>query len=163
MTTTGEGIEDAAILERIVQRDPEGIALLYDRHARVAFALAYRIVGECGAAEEIVEEVFLTIWRRTRSYDVKHGSVRAWLLASIHHRAVDFLRHQRSTQRAGVEETWAEVAATVERGADRSDRRDASARATGSGDPHPGLSRPPIADATIRDDAGTILLYFDKE
>lgn len=56
--------DDATLLERIARRDPEGIALLYDRYSGVAFALAYRLLGDRAAAEDAVQGAFLNVWRR---------------------------------------------------------------------------------------------------
>ncbi len=87
---------DAAILARIVARDPRGIELLYDRFAGVAFAVAYRLIGERGRAEDVVQEAFLNVWRHGATYDTRRGTVRAWLLTVVHHRAVDVRRSMRA-------------------------------------------------------------------
>src|SRR5512138_2152557 len=55
---------DATILHQIVGRDPRGIEQLYDRYGGIAFALAYRLLRERGAAEDVVQEAFLNIWRQ---------------------------------------------------------------------------------------------------
>src|SRR5262249_23623307 len=60
---TTEQSQDAAILRRIVARDPRGIELLYDRYGGMAYALAYRLLGERGMAEDVVQESFLSVWR----------------------------------------------------------------------------------------------------
>jgi RNA polymerase sigma-70 factor (ECF subfamily) len=70
----------------------EAMDVLYERHSRVALGLATRMLGECEAAEDVVQEAFLALWRRAGSFDVARGSVRTWLLAIVHHRAIDRLR-----------------------------------------------------------------------
>jgi RNA polymerase sigma-70 factor, ECF subfamily len=65
---------------------------LYQRYHRYAYALAYRILRESTAAEDIVQEVFLSIWRKASSYQKRYGSVYSWLQAIVHHRAIDKVR-----------------------------------------------------------------------
>jgi RNA polymerase sigma-70 factor, ECF subfamily len=66
--------------------------VLYDRHSAVAFSLAYRICGARPAAEEVVQEAFLALWRSGARYDRSRGSVRTWVLGIVHNRAIDALR-----------------------------------------------------------------------
>lgn len=89
-------MDDAALLERIARRDPGGVSLLYDRYSGIAFALAYRLLHDRSAAEDIVQEAFLNVWRCARTYDAKRGTVRAWLLTIVHHQTIDRLRGIRS-------------------------------------------------------------------
>lgn len=88
--TTAES--DEALLAAIRDRDERAIASLYDRYGGIAFGLAYRIVGERNAAEDVVQEAFLSVWRRAVSYETGRGSVRTWVLSIVHHRAIDRLR-----------------------------------------------------------------------
>jgi RNA polymerase sigma-70 factor (ECF subfamily) len=83
---------DDALLDAIRRRDETAIAALYDRYGRLAFGLAYRVVGERNAAEDVVQEAFLSIWRRAASFETTRGSVRTWVLSIVHHRAIDRLR-----------------------------------------------------------------------
>src|SRR5215467_8191484 len=117
---TTEQSEDAAILRRIVARDPGGIELLYDRYSGVAYALAYRVLGERGLAEDVVQEAFLSVWRLGKTYDARKGAVRTWLLTIVHNRTIDQLRTLRSKRSADTsiddalplparEDTWATV------------------------------------------------------
>ena len=76
----------------IRDRDERAIASLYDRYGGIAFGLAYRIVGERNAAEDVVQDAFMSVWRRAVSYETGRGSVRTWLLSIVHHRAIDRLR-----------------------------------------------------------------------
>lgn len=94
--------DDAILLERMVQRDPHSVSLLYDRYGSVAFSLAYRILRDHQAAEEIVQEAFITIWQRAATYNTQRGSVRAWLMTIVHHQAVNVVRAGRSRHRAAV-------------------------------------------------------------
>ena len=79
--------------------DARAFEIVYDRHADAAFSLAYRMLGARGAAEDVVQEAFLVVWRSGRAYRPERGSVRTWLLGIVHHRAVDALRRQLVHQR----------------------------------------------------------------
>jgi RNA polymerase sigma-70 factor, ECF subfamily len=116
---------DAAILRRIVERDPRGVELLYERYSGIAFALAYRLLGERGGAEDVVQEAFLNVWRQGATYDTRRGTVRTWLLTIVHHRAIDQMRSARSKSSADTviddamplpakEDTWTEVVQGLE-------------------------------------------------
>jgi RNA polymerase sigma-70 factor (ECF subfamily) len=115
--------DEVELIHRIARRDPEGVSLLYDRYGRLAFALAYRLLGERGAAEDVVQMSFLAVWRYAATYDARRGAVRPWLLAIVHHQVIDHLRAVRSQggaaadidampSLAGAED----IAAAVERG-----------------------------------------------
>jgi RNA polymerase sigma-70 factor (ECF subfamily) len=75
------------------------IELLYQRYYRLAYALAYRILCESTAAEDIVQEAFLSIWRKAASYLKQHGSVYSWIQAIVHHRAIDKVRSSANRDR----------------------------------------------------------------
>jgi RNA polymerase sigma-70 factor (ECF subfamily) len=72
--------------------DAQAFAALYDRHGRVAYSLAYRMMGERQATEDLVQEAFLKVWRAAGSYRVERGSVRSWILSIVHNRGIDQLR-----------------------------------------------------------------------
>jgi RNA polymerase sigma-70 factor, ECF subfamily len=63
-----------------------------DRHAAVAWSLAYRVCGRRAMAEDVVQEAFLSLWHGRDRYDRARGSVRSWLLCVVHNRAIDALR-----------------------------------------------------------------------
>lgn len=85
-------LADEDLLARLEDGDEEAFALLYDRHARVAYSLAYRLLGAREAAEDLVQDAFLAVWRGSGSYSALRGSVRTWILSIVHHRGVDRLR-----------------------------------------------------------------------
>jgi len=66
--------------------------VLYDRLSRQAFGLAYRILGDGGAAEDAVQEAFLTVWRQSDKVDAARGKLTSFVLTVVHHKAIDALR-----------------------------------------------------------------------
>jgi RNA polymerase sigma-70 factor, ECF subfamily len=92
---------DEALLDRLTQRDADALDALYSRYGRLAFALAYRVVGSPEAAEDVVQEAFLSVWRNAASYQQVRGQVRGWLLTVVRNRAIDSLRALQSRPKAG--------------------------------------------------------------
>jgi RNA polymerase sigma-70 factor, ECF subfamily len=87
-------LADEELMPLIGEKDPSAFEVLYDRHARAAYSLAYRIVGERSVAEDVVQEALLSIWRSGTRFDRTRGSVRAWLLGIVRNRAIDALRRE---------------------------------------------------------------------
>lgn len=90
-----EALTDNELLQRTALGDQQAFALLYDRYGKPAYSLAYRIVGDGHDAEDVVQDAFLSVWRMARSFDVRRGNARSWLLSVVHHRAVDIMRRRR--------------------------------------------------------------------
>lgn len=76
----------------IGEKNSEAFEVFYDRHGGIAYSLAYRIVGERTAAEDVTQEAFVSIWRSGGRYDRARGSVRSWTLGIVRNRAIDTLR-----------------------------------------------------------------------
>jgi RNA polymerase sigma-70 factor (ECF subfamily) len=87
-----ERLADEELMPLIGAKDPEAFAVFYDRHGGVAYSLAYRIVGEPGAAEDVTQEAFISVWRSGARFDRARGSVRSWMLSIVRNRAIDSLR-----------------------------------------------------------------------
>lgn len=87
-----ERLADEELMPLIGEKDPDAFEVFYDRHGGVAYSLAYRIVGERGAAEDVTQEAFISIWRSGARYDPARGSVRTWMLGIVRNRAIDALR-----------------------------------------------------------------------
>jgi RNA polymerase sigma-70 factor, ECF subfamily len=87
-----ERLADEELMPLVGRKDPEAFEVLYDRHGGVAYSLAYRIVGDRAAAEEVTQEAFISVWRSGARFDAARGSVRSWLLSVVRNRAIDFLR-----------------------------------------------------------------------
>lgn len=88
-TTVGE---DGPLIARVARGDSRALQALYDRYGARALGLAIRILGAQSEAEEIVQEVFLEVWRRAAQYDVSRGSAVAWICTIARTRAIDRLR-----------------------------------------------------------------------
>lgn len=101
-----ERLADEELLESVRDGYDRAFEVLYDRHSRVAWSLAMRLLHDRQAAEDLVQEAFLGVWRGSASYRPGAGSVRTWLLSIVHHRAVDRLRQGAAIQRrqAALEE-----------------------------------------------------------
>ncbi len=95
-------LSDEEILAAIQRRDDAALAELYDRYGRLAFGLAYRILGERGTAEDIVQEAFLAVWRRASSFQADRGSARAWLMSIVHNASIDRRRGRYKREQTDV-------------------------------------------------------------
>lgn len=96
----GAPIPDRALVERMEAGDERALGELYDRHGRVAYALAYAIVGERADADEVVADAFGQAWRTAAQFDPSRGSVPAWLATITRTRALDLLRARGRRARA---------------------------------------------------------------
>ena len=86
---------DRDAMRRVARGDADSLAFLYDRHSRIIYSLAFRIVGDPPEAEEIVQDVFAQAWRQAERYDTSRGVVVAWLLMIARSRAIDRVRSRR--------------------------------------------------------------------
>ncbi len=87
-------LADEDLMPLVERKDPRAFEIVYDRHGGAAFSLAYRMVGNRSAAEDITQEAFLSLWRSGARYDRARGSVRTWLLGIVRNRAIDLLRRE---------------------------------------------------------------------
>ncbi len=86
---------DEALIRRIADGDEAALAALHDRYRLFAHALAVRVLGDGARAEDVVQDAFLTVWRRAGTYAVERGSVRTWLATVVRNRAIDLVRSRR--------------------------------------------------------------------
>ena len=107
-----EARADEDLMREIAEGDTVAFSVLYDRHSTVAYSLAYRIAGRQAAADDIVQEAFLSLWKAAHRYDERRGSVRTFILGIVHNRSIDAIRRatvhdSRRSSDEGIEERFA--------------------------------------------------------
>jgi RNA polymerase sigma-70 factor (ECF subfamily) len=96
---SGEVSRDAMLVQQLLQRDVDAFEQLYDRHSRFVYALVLRIVQQVSTAEEVVQDIFLQLWRNAWQYEARRGPFAPWLMALARNRALDHLRLKSERQR----------------------------------------------------------------
>jgi RNA polymerase sigma-70 factor (ECF subfamily) len=91
--------DEAALVASVASGDSRALELIYERHSRGVYSLALRLLGDSPAAEDVVQETFLKLWRQPSAYQPNRGRLLAWLLGVGHHHAVDLLRRRQLEQR----------------------------------------------------------------
>lgn len=166
---------DAALLGRVARRDARAFEELYDRHSRVVYSVLLRMVRERDVADELVQDVFLRMWRKADAFDPGRGALLPWLLAVARNTALDRIRSKAEKQRAaeeGAEE--APIAPVAAQGEAWLDRRRLTQTARGFMEELPdgqrralelayfeGLSHSEIADA-LEAPLGTVKTWVRK-
>jgi RNA polymerase sigma factor (sigma-70 family) len=97
-----EGPSDVELVRRLGDADGAALSQLYQRFGRPCYSLARRICADEGLAEDVVQEVFLTLWRDPTRFDPARGGFATWLLTLIHHKAVDAVRRESTIRRRMV-------------------------------------------------------------
>jgi RNA polymerase sigma-70 factor, ECF subfamily len=114
-----EGIApDLAIVTGLKAGDQSAMAELYDRYSSVVYAIALRVLGDTGAAEDVLQEIFLQLWRNPGAFDGARGSLGAWLAVIARNRAIDSLRKRRPE--TDIEDVVISVAPDLANEAERS-------------------------------------------
>ena len=98
-----EDARDRELVRRVANRDEDAFRTLFRRYGPVAKAVALRLVRQRFMAEEIVQEAFLSVWRDPAAYREELGTLRAWLLSAVHHRAVDSIRREEAHRRRATQ------------------------------------------------------------
>jgi RNA polymerase sigma-70 factor, ECF subfamily len=94
-------LSDTELMEAVRTRNAGALQQLYDRHFRRAYAVAFRMLGEAGTAEDCVHDQFLKLWQKPDLYDARRGVFIYWFLATVHNNASNYLRRQGRTQPLG--------------------------------------------------------------
>lgn len=95
-------IDDVALLKAIAGKDDTALSQLYDRYRVVLFGLLVRILNNREEAEDVLQEVFLQVWRRAGDYDANRGRPFTWLVTLARSRAIDRLRSVASRERVAA-------------------------------------------------------------
>jgi RNA polymerase sigma-70 factor (ECF subfamily) len=90
--TAEDSHRDVGLIERIVGRDQSAVEELYDRHSRLLYGLILRIVRDRSEAEDVLQEVFVSVWNRAETYNGDLGCPAAWLVRVARNRAIDRMR-----------------------------------------------------------------------
>jgi RNA polymerase sigma factor (sigma-70 family) len=99
-----EDARDRELVRRVVEGDEMAFRDLFNRYGPPAKSLAVRVVRQPFLAEEIVQEAFLVLWRDPGAYREERGTFRAWLMSTVHHRAVDVVRREETQRKRAREE-----------------------------------------------------------
>lgn len=94
-----DGQDDRALVTRVVAGDDQALEALYRRYARPCYGLARRILVDEQFAQDVVQEVFLTVWRDAHRFDAARGGFSSWLLSMTHHKAVDAVRREENLRK----------------------------------------------------------------
>jgi RNA polymerase sigma-70 factor (ECF subfamily) len=94
--------DEATLVACVVEGDARALERLYELHSRGVYSLAMRLLGDSAAAEEVVQETFVKLWRQPDSYRPGRGRLFPWLLGVAHHHAIDLLRRRQLEQRHRV-------------------------------------------------------------
>jgi len=86
---------DATLVSAIRSGDQSAMAALYDRYSSIVYSVALRVLGDTGAAEDVLQDVFMQLWRNPGLFDSNRGSLGAWLSVIARNRAIDGLRKRR--------------------------------------------------------------------
>lgn len=92
--STHDGLDDRALVARVTEGDGGALEALYTRYGGACYGLARRILSDEQLAQDVVQEVFLTVWRDAHKFDGSRGGFSSWLLSMTHHKAVDAVRRE---------------------------------------------------------------------
>jgi RNA polymerase sigma-70 factor (ECF subfamily) len=87
--------DEMRLVARIRAGDQHAMSELYDRYSKVVYAVALRVLQDAAGAEDVLQDVFLQLWRNPDAFDASRGSLAAWLAVIARHRSIDRLRKRR--------------------------------------------------------------------
>jgi RNA polymerase sigma-70 factor (ECF subfamily) len=88
---------DAHLLEQVRAGDHQAMTEIFDKYGRMVYSVALRVLQDPGHAEDVMQEVFLKVWREPQSFLEGRGSLGAWLAVMARNRAIDALRRRKPT------------------------------------------------------------------
>jgi RNA polymerase sigma-70 factor (ECF subfamily) len=87
-------LEEAALLGRVRDRDERALEALYSRYGSPLYSLAYQVTGSDRYAQDVVQEVFIAVWKDAARFDPAKGALSSWLFALARHKAIDLVRKE---------------------------------------------------------------------
>jgi RNA polymerase sigma-70 factor (ECF subfamily) len=91
----GDAGDEMRLVARIRAGDQQAMSELYDRYGKVIYAVSLRVLQDAAAAEDVLQDVFLQLWRNPDAFDASRGNLAAWLAVIARHRSIDRLRKRR--------------------------------------------------------------------
>jgi len=91
--------EDAALMTAIAARDPNALSTLYDRYSGILKALIIRVIHDESEADDLLQEIFMQIWKQAKNYSQKKGQALGWIVTLTRRRAIDRLRKRQAYHR----------------------------------------------------------------
>jgi RNA polymerase sigma-70 factor (ECF subfamily) len=111
--------DDAALLAEVQRGDEQAMAVLFDRYSKIVYSVALRVLRDPAAAEDVLQEIFMQIWRNPGGFVATRGTLGGWLAVVARNRSIDALRRRRPAEQ--VEEmglsTGVDLAYEAERNA----------------------------------------------
>jgi len=96
-------LDDGHLMSAIRAGNQDAMAHLYDRYSPIVYSVALRVLGDTTAAEDVLQEIFLQLWRNPSSFDASRGNLAPWLAVIARNRALDIVRKRRP--QTEIEET----------------------------------------------------------
>jgi RNA polymerase sigma-70 factor, ECF subfamily len=97
-TPSSSAQDDAGLLAMVQKGDDQAMASLFDRYSKVVYSVALRVLRDPASAEDVLQEIFMQIWRNPDSFIATRGSLGGWLAVVSRNRSIDALRRKRPTE-----------------------------------------------------------------
>jgi len=94
-TLRSDNVDDAALLSSIQSGDQDAMARFFDRYSSMVYSVALRVLKDPGEAEDVVQEIFIQVWKNPAAFVSGKGSLGGWLVVVARNRAIDMLRRRR--------------------------------------------------------------------
>lgn len=102
---SAEELSDEVLIARVARGDQTALETLYDRHAAIVLGICFKITGDQGRAEDVLQETFWRVWQRAAMYQSQRGSFTGWLFRIARNLAIDSYRRFRTRPQADLEKT----------------------------------------------------------
>jgi RNA polymerase sigma-70 factor (ECF subfamily) len=90
--------DDAGLLTRVESGDELAMAVLFDRYSKIVYSVSLRVLRDTASAEDVMQEIFMQIWRNPNSFVAARGSLGGWLAVVSRNRSIDTLRRKRPSE-----------------------------------------------------------------